>query len=417
MVIYLKIAIESIKQALSALATNKLRTFLSLLGILIGIFSIIAVMSAVDSLEDNIKNGFSELGSDVIYIDKMPWNEDPNQNYWKYMKRPDPKISDYEIITEKSKLADFANFCIFNGGKTIKYKNNSISDAFIMGSTYEYIKLGTANIEQGRYFTQLEYDRGTNVIVLGAKIARGLFDNRSPIGEKVKFMGQQFRVIGVLEEEGENMFNFINLDEVLWISYQTAKKYINVSNSRMVGEMLSVKANDGVDMDELKGEVTGLLRAHRRLRPMEESDFAVNELSMLEQVIGPVFDMLNIVGVFIGIFALIVGMFSVANIMFVSVKERTNIIGIKKALGATKPIIISEFLIESIILCTIGGTMGIVLVALVMRALNELTPLSFSLSWVNIIIGVACSVVVGIIAGVIPAMQASNLDPVEAIRQ
>jgi len=181
--------------------------------------------------------------------------------------------------------------------------------------------------------------------------------------------------------------------------------------------MLSVKAKDGVDMDELKGEITGLLRAQRRLRPMEETDFAVNELSMLEQVIGPVFDMLNRVGIFIGIFALIVGMFSVANIMFVSVKERTNIIGIKKALGATKPIIVSEFLIESIILCTIGGTMGIGLVALAMRALNELTPLSFSLSWGNIVIGVAFSVIVGIIAGVIPAVQASNLDPVEAIRQ
>jgi len=417
MAIYFKIALESIKQALSALATNKLRTFLSLLGILIGIFSIIAVMSAVDSLEDNIKNGFSELGSDVIYIDKMPWNEDPNQNYWKYMKRPDPDIRDYDAITEKSKLTEFANFCIFNGGKTIKYGSNSISQAFIMGSTYDYLKQGTATIEGGRYFTPLEYDRGTNVLLLGAKIANGLFGNRSPIGEDVKFMGQQFRVIGVLEEEGENMFNFINLDEVIWISYETAKKYINVGNSRMVGEMLSIKAKEDVDMDELKGEITGILRAQRRLRPMEETDFAVNELSMLEQVIGPVFDMLNLVGIFIGIFALIVGMFSVANIMFVSVKERTNIIGIKKALGATKPIIVSEFLIESIILCTLGGTMGIALVAAVMRALNELTPLSFSLSWGNIIIGVAFSVVVGIIAGVVPAMQASNLDPVEAIRQ
>ena len=170
-------------------------------------------------------------------------------------------------------------------------------------------------------------------------------------------------------------------------------------------------------MDDIKGELTGILRAQRRLRPVQDNDFAVNELSMLENVIGPIFVTLNIVGGFIAFFALIVGMFSVANIMFVSVKERTNIIGIKKALGASKGIIVSEFLIESSILCTLGGLIGIGLVGLVMRALNAYTPLAFSLSWGNILIGVIASVIVGIISGIIPAIQASNLDPVEAIRQ
>ncbi len=414
---YLKIFTESIKQAFSALATNKLRTILSLLGILIGIFSIIAVMSAVDSLEENIKSGFKELGSDVVYIDKMPWTEDPNQNYWKYAKRPDPTFKDYNAINERSKLAEFATFVIFNGGKTIFYENNSVSDAFIMGSTYEYIRLGSANIEKGRYFTQMEYDRGTNVMVLGAEVANSLFENKEAIGQYVKFMGQKFRVIGTLEAEGDNMFNFINFDEVIWITYNNAKRYINVSDPTKVGELLSIKALPGVEMDDIKGELTGILRAQRRLRPIQDNDFAVNELSMLENVIGPIFSMLNIVGGIIAFFALIVGMFSVANIMFVSVKERTNIIGIKKALGASKGIIVSEFLIESTILCTLGGLIGIGFVGLVMRVLNAYTPLSFSLSWGNIFIGVIASVIVGIISGIIPAIQASNLDPVEAIRQ
>jgi putative ABC transport system permease protein len=414
---YLKITFESIRQALLSLTTNKLRTILSLLGIMIGIFCIIAVLSAVDSLEANIKEGFKELGNDVIYIDKMPWNEDPNQNYWKYMKRPEPTIKDAEALQKHSKLANSVNFCIFNGGKSIKYNSTSISNAFIMGTTYDYVKLKTATIEKGRYFTPLEYERGANGLILGATVAQSLFGKIDPIGEHVKFLGQSFQVVGVLKKEGENMFNFINFDEVIWIGYNTAKKYINVSNPRMVGEMLCVQAKEGVDLDELKGEVSGIMRAVRRLRPIEDDDFALNELSMLEQVIGPLFTVLNVVGFTIGIFALIVGMFSVANIMFVSVKERTNIIGIKKALGATKPIILSEFLIESIMLCLLGGTMGIALVFALLKVATALSGMHFGLSAFNIAIGVFFSVFVGVVSGLIPAIQAANLDPVEAIRK
>lgn len=417
MVKYAKIFTESVAQALLSLTTNKLRTILSLLGILIGIFSIIAVMSAVDSLEDNIKNGFKELGNDVLYVEKMPWTSDGDRNYWKYMKRPDPDYDDYSYIKERSKLAEYVNYCIFTGGKTIQFRDNSITNAFVMGATYDYIKLGSASISTGRYFTPLEYERGRNVIILGAVVAQNLFGNTSPIGETVKFLGQKFTVIGVLEKEGDNMFNFLNFDEVMWISHPTAKKYFNLSNTSRFGELLAVKANTNVQLDELKGEVTGILRAGRRLRPMEDNNFAVNELSMLEEMIGPVFSVMSLVGIVIGFFALIVGMFSVANIMFVSVKERTNIIGIKKALGATKAVILSEFLIESIILCVIGGAVGIALVGVVLNVLSSVSPLTFGLSSKNVILGVLCSILVGVISGFIPAFQASNLDPVEAIRQ
>ncbi len=390
---------------------------LSLLGILIGIFSIIAVMSAVDSLEDNIKNGFKELGNDVLYVEKMPWTEDGDRNYWKYRKRPNPDYDDYQTLAERSKLADIVSYCMFTGGKSISYRKNTIKQAFVMGSTYDYIKMGSATIEEGRYFTPLEYERGKNSIILGAVVAENLFGRIDPIGEQVKFLGQKFTVIGVLEKEGDNMFNFLNFDEVMWITHPTLKKYFNTTNTKNFGELLGIKAKSGGDLAELCGEVTGILRAGRRLRPMEEDNFAVNELSMLEEMIGPVFSILGAVGFIIGFFALIVGMFSVANIMFVSVKERTNIIGIKKALGATKSVILSEFLIESIILCTIGGIGGILLVAIVLKVLSSISPLVFGLSAFNVIFGVICSIIVGIIAGFIPAFQAANLDPVEAIRQ
>jgi putative ABC transport system permease protein len=170
MKLFFKIAYESLHQALSSLRGNKLRTFLSLLGITIGIFCIIAVKSAVDSLQDNIVSGFKELGSDVIYVDKMPWNEDPDQNYWKYKNRPEPSYEDYKAIKKKKSIAEDAAFCVFTGGRTIKFLSNSVANAFIMGSTYEYAGLQNLKIQEGRYFTQNEYESGSCKVILGNKL-------------------------------------------------------------------------------------------------------------------------------------------------------------------------------------------------------------------------------------------------------
>jgi len=416
MKVFLKIIYESIVQALQSLVGNKLRTFLSLLGISIGIFCIIAVKSAVDSFESTIKDGFNELGSDVLYVDKMPWGEDPNQNYWKYAKRPDPSFKDYEVITEKSKLADAASYVIFTGGKTIKYKSSSVSNAYIMGSTFEYKDIQNMNIEKGRYLTQQEYNSGANKLVLGYKVAQSLFNSLEPVGKEVKLFGQKYQVIGVLKSEGENMFNFLDFDEAMWISYNNIKRYVNTNENSRVGKMLNIKAREGVDVQELKGEITSVLRSSRRLKPTEKENFALNELSALSDVLDSVFGVMNVVGLIIGIFALIVGMFSVANIMFVSVKERTNLIGIKKALGAKRFMILLEFLIESIILCVIGGIIGLLLVLGVLKVISSAIPFDMFLSMSNVFSGVTVSIVVGILSGIIPALMASKLDPVVAMR-
>ncbi|MBK8627688.1 MAG: ABC transporter permease [Saprospiraceae bacterium] len=416
MSIFLKIIWESLMQALGSLRGNKLRTFLSLLGITIGIFCIITVKSAVDSLQANIVEGFNELGSDVIYLDKMPWNEDPGDNYWKYAKRPDPSMDDYKAIKRKSKLADNVSFTIFTGGRTVKHLSSSVSNAFIMGSTYEYAAIQGVKIQEGRYFTQSEYESGTNKVILGFKLYNELFKNFNGIGKEVKLFGQNFQVIGYLESEGDNAFNFINFDDVIWLGYNSVKKYINVKEESNVGRMLNIKAKDGTDIQELKGEIAGIIRAVRRQKPLEADNFALNELSMLSEVLDSVFKVLNIAGLIIGIFALIVGMVSVANIMFVSVKERTSIIGIKKALGAKRYIILMEFLIESIILCIIGGLIGLILVYVSLFLISLAIPFKMSLSLLNVTIGVGTSIAVGIIAGIIPASQASGMNPVEAIR-
>ncbi len=413
-----KIIAESIRQAFSSMVANKLRTFLSLVGITIGIFCIISVKSAVDSLKDNVMDGLSEIGTGVVYVEKFPWNEgDWENNYFKYMKRPDPDFQDFEVIKKKSKLADKLAYTVFTDGKTIKYKSSSVSNLSVMGSSFDFQDIQSLDMEKGRYFTRSEYNSGANKIILGSIAAKELFQNIDPIGKEVKLFGQNYNIIGVLKEEGESMFNFMNFDDVIWISLTNARRFMNIKDGRGIGESLVVRGKDGVDNTELKGELTGILRSHRRLRPKDDDNFSLMELSSLNKVLDGFFGTLNIAGIFIGGFALIVGMFSVANIMFVSVKERTNIIGIKKALGAKSYVILSEFLIEAIVLCIIGGCIGLLVSFGMIQLISTLLDFNMQLTLYNALVGLIISIGVGVISGIIPAFLASRMDAVVAIRQ
>lgn len=416
MISYIKIFYESIIQAIGTLRGNKMRAFLSLLGITIGIFCIIAIKSAVDSLEKNILDGFQEFGNDVVYVSKMPWNEDPGKNYWKYVKRPDPRFVDYKMITQNSKLARMASYTVFTGGRTVKYKGRSVDQSFIMGTTPEYRDIFQNEITQGRYFTPLEFRLGTNKVILGHKVAEALFESLDAVGRNVKLFGQKYQVIGVLKYEGENMFNFINYDDAVWISYNNIRRFVSTKDGSRTGKLLNVKAKKGVSVRELKGELTSLLRRSRRLRPTEKDNFSLNEMSALANVIESLTKALNVAGFIIGIFSLIIGMFSVANIMFVSVKERTNQIGIKKAIGAKHYMILLEFLIESILLCVIGGVIGLAFVFGLFKLVTTVTSFKLDLSLTNVMIGILVSVTVGVLSGILPAWRASKLDPVVAMR-
>jgi len=398
------------------LFANKLRSFLSLVGITIGIFSIISVKSAVDSLQSNVMEGFAEIGSNAIYVEKYPWNEDYENSYWKYAKRPEPSFDDYNVIKEKSKYTKLASYNVFSGGKTVSYNSSSVSGAFVMGASYEFQDIQKLEIEKGRYFTNKEFQSASNKIILGSTVASELFKNLEPVGRQVKVFGQKFTVIGVLKEEGESMFNFMNFDEVAWFPLSTIRRFLNISPTSRIGRSLVIKAYDDVPIEELKGEVTGILRSHRRLRPKETDNFSLMEMTALNDIIDGFFGTLNIAGYFIGGFALIVGMFSVANIMFVSVKERTNIIGIKKALGAQKGIILLEFLIEAMVLCLIGGLIGLLVTYGVIELIANVLDFEMTMTYNNALFGVSISLIVGIIAGIIPAYLASRMDPVDAIR-
>ena len=416
MTVIFRVIYESVLQAVNELTSSKMRSFLSLLGITIGIFCIISVQSAVNSLQDNVMNSLKKLGDNVIYISKQPWNEDPHTNYWKYMRRPDPSYDDYEAIKAKVKTAGPASFDVYIGFRTLKFRSNSVERVFCLASTYDFNELYNVEYDKGRYYTPTEYHYAMNKVLIGYEVADKLFGSVDPIGKKIDMNGRDMEVIGVFKKSGKDILRVMDFDNAIMISYELAKKVANVKATAIWGSGLNVEAAEGVGVEQLKDDLTGVLRAERKLKPREENNFALNTLSILAKLMGNVFSVLNMVGFIIGIFAILVGMFSVANIMFVSVKERTNIIGIKKALGAKRGVILLEFLIESVILCIIGGVIGLGLVFVTLMALKSVLPFEIYLDLGNVIWGLTISILVGIISGLIPALQAARMDPVDAIR-
>ena len=417
--LFFRTILESFRLAFQQLRGNKLRSFLSLLGITIGIFCIIAVQSAVDSLEGSILDLFGGISKELLIIDVFPWDEDPNANYWKYFKRPSPSEHDYKELAEKLDLAEEVAFLIAKEGQTLKNGASSLEGSTAMGTSLNFPEIQDMEIAKGRYFSQQEYERGATKVIIGAEVDKQLFPNQEAVGKDLKLFGQKFQIIGVLKEEGENPFNVQQLDVVTWMSYNTMKRFVNIkSDSRFssAAKLVYIKPYQDVSLSDLKDEITGELRAIRRLKPMEEDNFSINSISQFTNIIEGFFGQLKFGGFLIGLFAIVVGLISVANIMFVSVKERTNIIGIKKALGAKRYIILSEFLIEAVFLCLLGGLLGILFVYGVAKGISAVIPFEITLSLTNIIIGLSSSIIIGIIAGMLPALQASRLDPVEAIR-
>ena len=413
--VIIRLVWESLIMAVQSVVVNRLRALLSLLGITIGIFAIIAVFTIVDSLESNIRESVNSLGSDVIYIEKWPWAPEEGEEYawWKYMNRPLASLDEFEFIKDKSRYARYVCF-LSAVGRRIEYQNNSVEGATVFGVTDGFKDIRSFEVESGRYFSPIESKAGRNVVVIGSKIARDLFEGSDPLGKYIDLMGRKVQVIGVLEKEGKGTFDAFILDEVVILPLEYYGGFIDIRRE-MANPQIWVQAKRKVSVEELTFEVTQLLRSYRRLQPSEEDNFALNQTSIINNQLDQLFAVLKIAGLFIGIFSIIVGGFGIANIMFVSVKERTNIIGIQKALGAKRYFILLQFLFESIMLSVAGGIIGLFIVFIGAAVISMSGDFAVTLTMDNIILGIGISSLIGLISGIFPAWQGARMDPVVAI--
>lgn len=406
---------SSFKMALQELWKNKLRTFLSLFGITIGIFCIIGVLAVVNSLEQNIQNEVKALGTNTIYLDKWDYSAGggPDYPWWKYVNRPSPKYAEMKQIMERTSSAKFAAFKIDVQGE-LDYEDNRLSNVQLYGITEQFRDIQPFEVETGRYISDAEFNLGSNVMVIGVTVAEKLFGvPERAVGKLIAAKEKKFQVIGVIKKQGKQMIGGWNFDDNVVLPYRYAR---TIMDERRADPLIMIQGKDNISSKALKDELTGTMRAIHKLSPTKEENFTLNDVNDFSAAISKAFVSLNIGGWAIAALSLIVGMFGVANIMFVSVRERTSQIGLKKAVGAKRRVILAEFLLESAFLCIIGGMVGLTLVFLLTQVLSGALDFPVYISTNNMALAVIICVVTGVLAGFIPASQAARMDPVTAIR-
>ena len=408
----LNILQNSIRLTLQELRVNKLRTALSLTGVAFGIFCIIGVLATVNSLERNIQNEVSSLGSNTIYIDKWEYSGGPDKPFWKFRARPVMKYEEMDLIKVRSELMDDISFLVRASGN-ISHNDDVMQNSSVYGIVESQMKIQPISFYQGRFISSAEFESGSAVGLIGYDNAEKLFGSADrALGKSVEIKGKKVNIIGVIKKEGKNFIGW-DYDNCVMLPYKFCKQIVRVEYANPV---LIAKGKDKITPTAMMDELRGIMRQIRRLSPTQEDNFSLNSVEAFSKAITGLFSTVNIVGGLIGIISLIVGMFGIANIMFVTVKERTSVIGLKKAIGAKSGSILFEFLLEATILCLMGGAIGLTMVYILTLILSG--PLDFPVyvSLPLLISTVIICLVVGILAGIFPASRAAKMDPVVAIR-
>ncbi|TGD57365.1 ABC transporter permease [Flavobacterium humi] len=415
MIVYVRLLKESFSFAINALRNNKLRTLLSLLGVTIGIFSIIAVLAAVDSLDRKIKKDIGSLDNSSVFVFKYCFGPTDVPD-WKMEQFPDVSYDEYKML--KNELTDVQTVCFqfYAGRENVKFESKTISSIAVIPCTYEFSDIEKLDFKEGRFFSEQESNTGANAVVIGYEIAKSLFDGLSPIGKDVRLYGQRFKVVGVLKKVGDRMISFgSNPDTTIYPTVNRIRSLFG-DNAEKFTPIIIIKPAKTIDDETLKAQITQKLRNYRGIKTGQDDNFFINFLKGATEMIDQTIGFMNMIGWIIAGFSLLVGGFGIANIMFVSVKERTNLIGIQKSLGAKNKFILLQFLFEAIILSVFGGIIGIFLVWLIALLLTNALDFEFVLSFWNITLGAGLAAFIGLISGILPAISAARLDPVEAIR-
>ena len=398
--------------ALQELKVNKLRTFLSLFGVTIGIFCIIGVLSLVNSLQASIKGNLDAFGSNMISVTKWEWLNSSDYPWWKFVNRPQVKYREYEFLKKYAKDAE-----------TMYYANNTQTNVLYKDNTYNAIVYCTSDemnqaqdirLQSGRLISPSEYTRGTPVCIIGYDAATQLFGNADIcVGKQITINNTKVTIIGLVKKQGNVPSIFFQYDYGVILPYHFFATIYNADN---LNPLVFVKGRPEIANEQLIDELRGLMRQIRRLSPTQDDNFALNDIDLLRNQFYSLLNVLNIAGWAIAGLSLLVGGFGIANIMFVSVRERRSQIGLKKAIGAKNFTILSEFLIESAFLCVLGGIIGLVMVWLLAMGLSAILPFPIFIAGKIVLLAFSICIALGVIAGILPASAAARLNPVVAIR-
>lgn len=408
---------ESIVLSFEALRSNKLRSFLASLGVVIGISIVIMMGWLLGGLDKAMQDTFSIIGTDMLFVDKWDWTG--NSNWRDTRNRKDITLNQAEQLKNLHGTAEYVIPNINQWSTTIEYDGNTYQGMTAVGTTAENAFTPVGNLLMGRYFNEFEEEYGSNVIVIGHMVYATIFKGENPIGETIKLNGRPMRVIGVIKKRGTMFFDFIDRQMFLPL-----KKYAGIWDIDKRSMSIGIKAGLDKDLDEVRTETIGLMRIIRNLKPNEMNDFSINETKAFEKSIENIRFTVYVIGIGMTLLAFVVGIIGIMNIMFVTVTERTKEIGIRKSLGAKKRSIWIQFLVESSFLCLIGAALSLLFCSLLAYFAatylpNFIPEVGFLLPTLPVelfIIAAIVSVVVGLLAGIIPAIRAANLDPVEALR-